>query len=232
MKVDVLTLHPNMFSPLQISIVGRAKTTGLVDINIHNIRDFGVGKYKQVDDTPYGGGSGMVMRVDVVNDAIQSLRSPTSKVLLMDPTGIPFQQNHARSLTTEQHLIFVCGHYEGIDSRIRDHFVDEVYSIGDYILTGGELPAMVIIDSVIRLLPGVLGNSSSLEDESFNAGLLEAPVYTRPREYQGHTVPDVLMSGHHENIRKFRIQAANQLTSQQRPDLLKQSSLDKSGTKE
>jgi len=232
MKIDILTLHPAMFAPLDTSIIGRAKENKIVDISLVNIRDFGRGRYKQVDDTPYGGGSGMVMRADVVHSAIESCRQPNSTILLMDPTGVPFRQQHAEKLSSLQHLVFVCGHYEGIDARIRENFVDYVFSIGDYVLTGGELPAMTIVDSVVRLLPGVLGNAGSLQEESFNKGLLEAPVYTRPRDFMGYEVPDILLSGHHENIREYRIKQARLLTEEKRPDLLRDSSLDKKGEKE
>ena len=219
MKIDILTLHPKMFTPLQTSIIGRAQQEGRVIINLVDIRDYGLGKYRQVDDTPYGGGSGMVMRADVVHKAIEACRQKNSLVLLMDPVGTPFQQAHARELSQQEHVIIICGHYEGIDSRIREHFVDQVYSIGDFVLTGGELAAMVIVDAATRLITGVLGNANSLTTESFENGLLEHATYTRPQEYLGHQVPDVLLSGHHKKIEEFRAEDAQSVTQKYRPDL-------------
>ena len=223
MKIDILTLHPNMFTPLQTSIIGRAQEEELIEINLVNIRDYGLGKYRQVDDTPYGGGSGMVMRVDVVHQAIEAHRRENSLVILMDPVGMPFQQSHAHSLSKQEHLIIVCGHYEGIDSRIREHFVDQVYSIGDFVLTGGELAAMVIVDATARLISGVLGNADSLTTESFENGLLEHSTYTRPQEYLEHKVPAILLSGHHRKIEEFRAEDARLVTEKYRPDLISKS---------
>ena len=221
MRIDIITLHPGMFAPLQSSIIGRAEERGIVEINLVNLRDFGLGRYRQVDDTPYGGGAGMVLRADVMKAAVESVRTESSRVLLMDPVGVPFKQAKAQALTTEEHLIFICGHYEGVDARIRDTLVDEIVSIGDFVLTGGELPTMVIVDSVVRLIPEVLGNRDSLSEESFNNGLLEAPVYTRPTEFMGLKVPEVLLSGHHKKIEEFRSSESIRLTEKHRPDLLK-----------
>ena len=221
MKIDIITLHPDMFAPLQSSIIGRAQEKGIVEINLINLRDFGLGRYRQVDDTPYGGGAGMVLRADVMKAAVESVRTECSKVLLMDPVGTPFKQEKAQSLTREEHLIFICGHYEGVDARVRDTLVDEMVSIGDFVLTGGELPTMVIVDAVVRLIPEVLGNQESLSEESFNNSLLEAPVYTRPSEFMGIKVPDVLLSGHHKNIEEFRAEESIRITEKYRPDLLK-----------
>ncbi len=223
MHIDILTLHPDMFAPLQSSIIGRAQTNGIVTINIVNLRDFGLGRYKQVDDTPYGGGAGMVLRADVIKAAIDSVMTEDAHVLLMDPIGVPFKQERAKALTEHRHLIFICGHYEGVDARIRDTIADELVSIGDFVLTGGELPTMVIVDSVVRLIPEVLGNRASLEEESFNHGLLEAPVYTRPSEFMGVGIPPVLLSGHHKKIQEFRETEALRITKEHRPDLLKKS---------
>lgn len=220
MKIDILTLHPAMFAPLQSSMIGRAHDEGLISINLVNIRDYGLGKWHQVDDTPYGGGSGMVMRVDVVHKAIEAHRQPNSLVLLMDPVGTPFKEEHARSLSVAEHLIIVCGHYEGIDSRIREYFIDQAYSIGDFVLTGGELAAMVIVDATCRLISGVLGNSESLTTESFENSLLEHSTYTRPQVYLDHKVPDVLLSGHHRKIEEFRAEDAQKVTAKYRSDLL------------
>jgi len=222
-KIDIITLHPDMFGPLQSSIIGRAQENGIVDINLINLRDFGLGRYRQVDDTPYGGGAGMVLRADVIKAAVDSVRTKDSRVLLMDPIGVPFKQSKAQSLTMEDHLIFICGHYEGVDARIRDTVTDELISIGDFILTGGELATMVVVDSVVRLIPEVLGNHESLSEESFNNDLLEAPVYTRPSEFMGITVPDILLSGHHKKIEEYRNAESIRLTEKHRPDLLKNS---------
>jgi tRNA (guanine37-N1)-methyltransferase len=221
MRFDVLTLHPDLCrSPLSSSILGRAQGSGLIKVGVHDLRDWAEGKHRTADDTPYGGGSGMVMRVDVVDRGIQAVSGEGTRVLLMDPAGKPFRQADAQRLTQYDHLLFVCGHYEGIDARVRDHLVDEVFSIGDFVLTGGELPAMVIIDSVARLLPGVLGNPESSRLESFSEGLLEAPQYTRPRVYRDWEVPDVLVSGHHGKIDEWRKQTSRALTGEVRPDLV------------
>jgi tRNA (guanine37-N1)-methyltransferase len=217
MKFDVLTLFPEMFEPLNSSIIGRAIEKNLIQINLINIRDFSKDKHKKVDDTPYGGGAGMVMRVDIVYDAIESVRTPDSKVYLMSPAGKVFNQGIAKELSSFKHLILVCGHYEGIDDRITN-FIDGEISIGDYILTGGELASMVITDAVTRLVDGVI-TKESLDDESFNDDLLDYPTYTRPFEFKGYKVPDVLISGHHENINKWRMEERIKRTEERRPDL-------------
>ena len=220
MQFDILTLHPQMCDgPLQCSIIGRAQAEGHIVVNVHDLRDWAEGKHKQVDDTPFGGGAGMVMRVDVVDRGLQAVAKSGAHVVLMDPAGKPFTQADARRLSEVPQLVLVCGHYEGIDARVRDHLVDEVFSIGDFVLTGGELPAMVITDAVARLLPGVLGNEESVVTESFSDGLLEAPQYTRPREYRGWAVPEVLLSGHHGNIDAWRSDKSRELTEEVRPDL-------------
>jgi len=223
MRIDIITLHPTMFAPLESSIIGRAVDKEIVSINIVNLRDFGLGRYRQVDDTPYGGGAGMVLRADVIKAAVDSVWQEGAKVLLMDPVGQPFHQAKAQSLTTAEHLIFICGHYEGVDARIRDTIVDEMISVGDFVLTGGELPTMVVVDAVVRLIPEVLGNRESLAEESFNNGLLEAPVYTRPSEFMGKGIPPVLLSGHHKNIELFRQEESLRMTKTHRPDLLNKS---------
>jgi tRNA (guanine37-N1)-methyltransferase len=221
MRFDLLTLHPEMCrGPLGVSILGRAVDAGLIEVGIKDIRDHGRGRHRTVDDTPYGGGSGMVMRVDVVDEAIADVRRPDSHVVLLDAAGARFTQADAKRLARHPHLVLVCGHYEGIDGRVREHLVDEALCIGDYVLTGGELPAMVIIDAVARMLPGVLGNPDSAIEESFSEGRLEYPPFTRPREYRDWAVPDVLLSGHHGNIRKWRQEKGEQLTRKVRPDLL------------
>ena len=220
MKFDCLTLFPEMFEALNQSIIGRAKEKNLIEINLINIRDFSKDKHKKVDDTPYGGGAGMVIRPDVVYDAYISLKDENAKVIYMSPKGTVLNQEKVKSLAKENHLIILCGHYEGIDQRVLDEIVDEEISIGDYVLTGGELPAMVLIDSVSRYVEGVL-NEESTSEESFSEGLLEYPQYTRPEEFRGKRVPDVLISGHHENIRNWRKEQSLMITKKNRPDLLK-----------
>ena len=219
MRISILTLFPNMYEGfLNESIIKRAIAKGLVSFDIINIRDFTKLKNGQVDDTPYGGGAGMVMMVEPVVDAINSVKTPDSKVILMSPAGIKYTQKEAYNLAKEKHIILICGHYEGIDERILD-YVDMEISIGDYILTGGELASMVISDSVVRLLDGVI-TKESYENESFNSNLLDYPVYTKPYEYDNKTVPDVLLSGNHAKIKEWREQAALQKTKERRPDLL------------
>ena len=219
MQFDVLTLFPEMFEPLNESIIGRAKEKGLININLINIRDFSKNKHKKVDDTPYGGGAGMVMMPDVVYDAYKSLNPKDAKVIYMSPQGQKLNQKKVVELSKEKHIILLCGHYEGIDQRVIDEIVDEEISIGDYVLTGGELPAMIVIDSVSRYIEGVLKDDSTKE-ESFSEGLLEYPQYTRPEVFNGKQVPEVLLSGHHENIDKWRREQSLINTKKKRPDLL------------
>lgn len=219
MKFDVLTLFPEMFKSLDESIIGKAKEKGLIEINLINIRDFSKNKHKKVDDTPYGGGAGMVMMPDVVYDAYSSVKDEKAKVIYLSPQGKVLNQAKVKELAKEEHLILLCGHYEGIDQRVLDEIVDEEISIGDYVLTGGELPAMVLIDSVSRYVPGVLSEDSTKE-ESFSNDLLEYPQYTRPEEFRGRKVPEVLLSGHHENIKKWREEKSLEFTKIKRPDLL------------
>ena len=220
MKFDVLTLFPEMFEPLNSSIIGRAREKNLIEINLINIRDFSKDKHKKVDDTPYGGGAGMVMMPDVVYDAYKSVEDKNAKVIYMSPQGKKLTQKKVEELANEEHLIILCGHYEGIDQRVIDKIVDEEISIGDYVLTGGELPAMVLIDSVSRYNSGVIAEESR-EEESFANGLLEYPQYTRPEVFEGVKVPEVLLSGHHANIEKWRKEKALEITKLKRPDLLK-----------
>ncbi|HJJ13196.1 MAG: tRNA (guanosine(37)-N1)-methyltransferase TrmD [Clostridia bacterium] len=224
MKFDVLTLFPEMFSALDESIIGRGKEKGLIDINLINIRDFSKDKHKKVDDTPYGGGAGMVIKPDVVYNAYSSVKSNNAKVIYMSPQGKTLNQQIVQDLAKEENIILLCGHYEGIDQRVIDEIVDEEISIGDYVLTGGELPAMVLIDSVSRYVKGVL-KEDSVEEESFTNGLLEYPQYTRPETFLGKSVPDVLISGHHENVRKWRKKQEIINTYLKRPDLLKEINL-------
>ncbi|MBQ3409090.1 MAG: tRNA (guanosine(37)-N1)-methyltransferase TrmD [Clostridia bacterium] len=219
MKFDVLTLFPEMFETLNQSILGRAIEKDLININLINIRDFSKDKHKKVDDTPYGGGAGMVMRPDVVYDAYKSVYEPNAKVIFMTPQGKTLSQKKVESLSREQHLIILCGHYEGIDQRVIDEINPEEISIGDYVLTGGEIPAMVLIDSVSRYVGGVL-NEESISEESFSTGLLEYPQYTRPEVFNNREVPEVLKSGHHENIRRWRRAESLKNTYSKRPELL------------
>lgn len=220
MKFDVLTLFPEMFDTLNQSIIGRAREKNLIDINFINIRDFSKDKHKKVDDTPYGGGAGMVMKADVVYDAYNSIQDKeNAKVIYMTPQGKTLNQKMVESLSKENHLIILCGHYEGIDQRVIDKIVDEEISIGDYVLTGGEIPAMVLIDSVSRYNEGVL-STESIDEESFSNGLLEYPQYTRPQEFMGLKVPDVLVSGNHQEVEKWRQQQSLERTKQNRSDLL------------
>ncbi len=220
MKFDILTLFPEMFAPLEQSIIGRAVENNRIEINLTNIRDFSKDKHKKVDDTPYGGGKGMVIRPDVVYDAYESVKDENAKVIYMSPKGKVLNQEKVKELSKENHLIILCGHYEGIDQRVLDEIVDEEISIGDYVLTGGEIPAMVLADSVSRYVEGVLSEGSTSE-ESFSDGLLEYPQYTRPEEFRGKKVPEVLISGHHENIKKWREEKSLEITKKNRPDLLK-----------
>ena len=218
-RYDVLTLHPELVrGPLTGSILGRAQASELIQIGIHDIRDHASDRHRTVDDTPYGGGAGMVMKVDVVAAAIEAVRTPGAKVLLMAPHGTPFNQQRAQALSQETHLILLCGHYEGVDARI-ETLVDEVVSIGDFVLTGGEIAACAIVDAVARLRPGVLGNAASPRDESFSDGLLEYPQFTRPRSWNGSDVPEVLLSGHHARIEAWRIKQSKLRTRAVRPDL-------------
>lgn len=220
MKFDVLTLFPEMFEPLKTSVIGKAVEKERIDINLINIRDFSEDKHKKVDDTPYGGGAGMVMKPDVVYKAYQSLQKEKAKVIYMSPQGKTLNQQIVERLSKENHLIILCGHYEGIDQRVLDKIVDEEISIGDYVLTGGEIPAMVLIDSVSRYVEGVL-KQDSIQEESFSDGLLEYPQYTRPEIFEGESVPEILLSGHHEKIERWRKEKSVEITKRKRPDLLK-----------
>ena len=220
MNFDVLTLFPEMFEALNSSIIGRAKEKELININLINIRDFSKDKHKKVDDTPYGGGAGMVMKADVVYDAYKSIKDKKAKVIYMSPQGKKLNQQKVEELAKEDNLIILCGHYEGIDQRVIDKIVDEEISIGDYVLTGGEIPAMVLIDAVARYNSGVIAKES-IKEESFTNGLLEYPQYTRPEVFEGVKVPEVLLSGHHENIEKWRKEESIRITNLKRPDLNK-----------
>lgn len=219
LEIDVLTLFPSMVSgPLSESIPGRIQERGLATVRVHDLREFGLGRHRSVDDTPYGGGAGMVMRVEPVVAAIESVRRTDSTVILLDPGGEVFRQSRAAELATRTHLVFVCPRYEGVDERIRS-FVDLELSIGDYVVTGGELPALVVIDAVIRLLPGAIDDAST-DEESFSAGLLEYPQYTRPPSFRGLDVPPILTSGDHGAVARWRHARSLERTRAGRPDLL------------
>ena len=231
MKFDVLTLFPEMFEPLKQSVIGRAAQKNLLEINLINIRDFSKDKHKKVDDTVYGGGAGMLMKPDVVYDAYNAVKTEKSKVIYLTPQGNVLCQSKVESLAKEEHLILLCGHYEGIDQRVIDKIVDEEISIGDYVLTGGEIPAMVLIDSVARYVDGVIDNESISEESFSKDGLLEYPQYTRPETFEGVKVPEVLQSGHHENINKWRRKEAIRVTYLKRPNLLDNKELSKEDQK-
>lgn len=224
MRIDVLTLFPEAFrGPLDVSIIKRAREDGLLDLQIHDIREHAADRHRSVDDYPFGGGQGMVMRVDVLDRAlqhVQGLDGPPGLVVFLSPQGEVLSDRLVRELATNERLVLVCGRYEGVDERFIEHCVDREVSIGDYILTGGELPAMVLIDSVARHIPGALGDEVSPEEESFADGLLEHPQYTRPSEYREWTVPEVLLSGHHANIEKWKKEQRLKRTQERRPDLL------------
>lgn len=231
MKIDILTLFPEMFSLFNESIIGRAKEKGLFEINPVNIRDYSKDRHKKVDDYPYGGGSGLVMSVQPIRDALKDLKNTNQgPVIFLGPKGKTFNQDMAKRLAKEEQLIFLCGHYEGIDERLYED-IDEEISLGDFILTGGEMAAIPIIDSILRLREGVLGTDESSIEESFSENLLEYPQYTRPEEYEGQRVPEVLLSGHHENIRQWRRYQMLKITKEQRPDLYEKHQLSKDDLK-
>lgn len=222
MKIDVLTLFPGMFAgPLDESIVGRAREAGLLELGIHNLRDYTHDRHRTVDDKPFGGGPGMLLKPEPIFEAVEALRGEQTKVILLSPKGRRLEQSICRELAQEQHLLLICGSYEGVDERVREGLVDDELSIGDYVLTNGALPAMVIVDAVTRLIPGVLGDDESSVDESFSQGLLEYPHYTRPAEFRGMKVPDVLLSGNHAEIARWRAEQAQGRTRERRPDLMK-----------
>lgn len=221
MKIDVLTLFPGMFAgPLDESIVARARKQGSLELRVHNLREWTHDRHRTVDDRPFGGGPGMVIKCEPIFEAVESLRGPDTRVALMCPTGQRFDQAAARGLSALPHLIMLCPSYEGLDERIREGLVDFEFSVGDFVLTSGNLPAMMVIDAVTRLLPRVLGDEESALDESFSHGLLEYPHYTRPADFRGRRVPEVLLSGHHAEIEKWRREQALTKTRQRRPDLL------------
>ena len=224
MLIDIITLFPEMFGAFNDSIIKRAVDNGILKINFTQLRDFAFDKHRQVDDSPFGGGSGMVLKPEpmyrAVRHVLASNENLNRRIIITDPAGKTFNQDNAKELATLERLIFICGHYEGFDARIYD-LADEIISIGDYVLTGGELPAMVIVDAVARMLPNVLGSAESAETDSFFDGILSYPQYTRPRDFEGKLVPEVLLSGNHAEIKKWRMEQALKLTKSRRPDLLK-----------
>ncbi|MCA9400367.1 MAG: tRNA (guanosine(37)-N1)-methyltransferase TrmD [Candidatus Omnitrophica bacterium] len=224
MRIDIITIFPEMFEPvINTSIIKRARDKKKVEIRVYDLRDYTKDKHKKVDDRPFGGGPGMLMTPQPLVDAVKKIKGRRkAKVILLCPTGKTFHQKKARVLSNERNLILICGHYEGVDERVRELVVDESLSIGDYILTGGEIPAMVILDSISRLIPGVLGDEASLVDESFEQNLLDYPHYTRPADFHGKKVPEVLLSGNHKDIEIWRKAQAQKRTKRNRPDLLKQ----------
>ncbi len=228
MKIDAVTVFPDYLIPLRLSLIGKAIEDGLIELTIHDLRDFAHDKHKTVDDSPYGGGPGMVMKPEPWGEVLDELVSPESVLVIPTPSGKPFNQQLANEYSTAKHLIFACGRYEGIDSRVAEHFkqrirVDEV-SLGDYVLAGGEVAVLVIVEALARLIPGVLGNSESFQDDSFAIGqmekLLEGPVYTRPPEWRGLSVPEVLMSGDHKKVAQWKLEQAKDKTAKIRPDLV------------
>ncbi len=228
LRFDILTLFPDFFnSPLKQGILMRAQERGLIEIAAINIRDFAPGKHRVVDDLPFGGGEGMLMKAEPIIRAIESRKQlgKISRVILLTPQGKRFQQEIARELSGWEQLILVCGRYEGVDERVREHFIDEEISIGDYVLNGGEVAALVVVEAVSRLIPGVLGNEASAQNDSFSQGLLDYPQYTRPRELRGIPVPEVLLSGHHQHIELWRKKEALRRTWERRPEFLKQREL-------
>ena len=223
MRFDILTIFPQLLeSPLEEGIIRRAASAGKIDVNIHNIRDFAFDKHAMTDDRPYGGGEGMVMKPEPIAETLNAIekKKPGGRVIFLSPQGETYTQQTAERLANYEHLILLCGRYEGVDERIRANYVDEEISIGDFILTGGELAAMVLIDSVTRLLPGVLGCEDSAENDTFSRGLLKNPQYTRPREYKGYTVPEILLSGDHAAIAEWRLVTSVRQTLEKRPELL------------
>lgn len=228
MKIDILTLFPEFFNNLNgFSIIGRAIENNIIQINKVNIRDFSKDKHKRVDDYPFGGGPGMVMKIEPIFDAINSVKNKDGKVIYLSPQGKKLDQNLANCLSKEKHLVLLCGHYEGIDNRIIDNYIDEEISIGDYVLTGGEIPALVLIDAITRLIPGCLSSEQSFSDESHYDGWLEYPQYTRPREFNGLGVPEILFSGNHKKISDWRKYQGIKTTFEKRPDLIENMNLTK-----
>jgi tRNA (guanine37-N1)-methyltransferase len=220
-RIDVVTLFPELFdAPLSTSLLGKAVAAGRVQVEVHDLREHGIGRHRSVDDEPYGGGAGMVMRPEPIFDAVASLGDPKGHVILLGPRGRRLDQSVCRSLAAKEHLVLICGRYEGVDERVAEGLADDEISIGDYVLSGGEAAAVVVIETVTRLIPGVLGNEESLVSESHTSGLLEYPQYTRPAEFEGMAVPDVLLSGDHGAVQRWRADQSEHVTRARRPDLI------------
>jgi len=220
LRIDIVTLFPGMFdSVLSASLLGRGIESRVLEVNVVDLRPYGLGKHRSVDDEPYGGGAGMVMRPEPIFAAVEELRAERSHVILLSPRGSLLRHAGVARLAEREHIILICGRYEGVDERVAEFLADEELSIGDYVLAGGELAAMVVVESVSRFVPGVLGNTGSLETESHSAGLLEYPQYTRPMEFRGHPVPEVLLSGHHGEVEKWRREQSERLTRERRPEI-------------
>ena len=220
MKIDIITLFPELFeTPLRTSLLGKAVANDVLEVRVHDLREYGIGKHRSVDDEPYGGGAGMVMRPEPIFAAVEAVASDGSHVVLMSPRGRVLDQGRAGELAGVEHLVLICGRYEGVDERVAEHLVHEEVSIGDYVLAGGELAALVLIEAVTRMVPGVLGNPGSLEVESHSHGSLEHPQFTRPAEFRGWKVPEVLLSGHHAEVARWRAEQAAEITRDRRPDL-------------
>ena len=221
MRIDIITLFPELFDvPLRTALLGRGIEKGLIDVGVHQLRDHGLGKHRSVDDQPYGGGAGMVLRPEPLFEAVDAVRTQEARVILLSPRGNRLDQPGCARLASYRHLILVCGRYEGVDERVSEHLVDEEISVGDFVLSGGELPALVLIEAVTRLVPGVLGNEASLSSESHTQAGLEYPHYTRPPSYRDMAVPDVLLSGDHGAVERWRAEQAHRITEERRPDLL------------
>ncbi len=223
MRIDIITIFPEVLLPvLQAGILGRAQARDLLTVNVHNLRDFTTDRHQTVDDYPYGGGAGMILKPEPLFAAIRAIQpEPTARVIYLTPQGTPFNQSYAEALSLESHLILICGRYKGIDERVRIKLVTDEISIGDYVLSGGEIPALALVDAISRVLPRALGNYESAQEDSFSQGLLDCPHYTRPAEYEGMKVPDILLSGHHENITHWQREQSLKRTAERRPDLLK-----------
>lgn len=221
MRIDILTLFPEMFAgPFNSSIVARARNQGIVEISVHNLRQWTHDRHRTADDVPFGGGPGMILKPEPVFEAVDELRTPGAEVVLLTPSGVLLTQRTVGELARAEHLVFICGHYEGVDERVAEHLATRLVSIGDYVLSGGELPAMVLADAVVRLLPGALGCPDSSRDEAFSDGLLEYPQYTRPPIYRGHEVPGIVRSGNHQELARWKRREALRVTLARRPDLL------------
>lgn len=222
MRIDVITLFPEIFeSPLEASLLGRAIEKGLIEVAVHDLRGYGIGRHRSVDDVPYGGGAGMVLMAEPIFAAVEALRSQSSHIVLLSPRGIRLDHAEVARLADRDHIVLICGRYEGVDERVALHLADQELSIGDFVLAGGEVAALVVVEAVSRLVPGVMGNAASLDSESYGSGVLEHPHYTRPAVFKGHAVPEILLSGNHQEVSRWRRNEAEKATRERRPDLLR-----------